>query len=609
MICAQLFAFIFKNDCSQNILELLHKVDQSREHGIATNTRSTNRHLSSRVPEAEASDGAVPQTLRNQSSLSQGFGLQLAPPTQRHPMASSHGSSEGGDKGHVWLATSQTMPSRESLHGDLRNNISGSSGQVLDKSSHFSALGNVPQAFTSSFPFSRIHTQNQNLANISGPLASAQRASVALADRTASMNQINEYRERAQTSEPELPSAPEILQLSGTDQIHPGDHVSHGAPSKVLHNVWTNVSSKQHASKIPSRLQPNNDCEMSTVPKKPGDEDSEKDGNDLSGAGPSVYSNSSGGKEQLFKESSGQQMLLEGADSAEEALSNLHGKEPVVKFMSDASHSSPAVTSRDIEQFGRSLRPSNSLNQNFSLLHQVQSIRSTEIDSNNRDVKRFKVSDNVLDSQQTTSNHGHLSYGYNAMVKDLSGNHPSAPSDPNMLSFSAKPGNTHDTNAASQEVIGHVQSNAINVSSGNTVSSVRSEHSSISPQMAPSWFEQYGTLKSDKLSQMYDARKMTPSKIMDQPLIVQNQADSLQVRSSSEQVNGLGNTGQFGNDRQSPIPVSVSSEHVASQMLPPPTVESDTVISRQKKRKSDTSELVPWHKELSQGSERLRSIR
>ncbi|XP_054805029.1 uncharacterized protein LOC129308067 isoform X2 [Prosopis cineraria] len=588
-----------------------------------------NKASSPRVPEAEASDGSVAQTLRNQSSLSsQGFGLQLAPPTQRLPMASSHGSSETGEKGHMWLATSQALPSQESLHGELRNNISGSSGQVLDKSSQFSALGNVPQAFASSFPFSRSHAQNQNLANVSGPVASAQRASVTPTDRTASMNQINEYRERVQASEPEFPSAPEISQLSGTDQMHPGDHASqivaseagiasqptyncgasqHGAPLKVLHNVWTNVSSKQLASKILSRLQPNNDCEMSTVLKKPGDEDSEKDGNDLSGVGPSVYSNSSGGKEQLLKESSGQQMLLESADSAEEAVSALHGKEPAVKFMPDASHSSPAATSRDIEQFGRSLRPNNSFNQNFSLLPQVQSMKSAEIDSSNRDVKRFKVSDNMLDTQPTTSNHGHLSYGYNAMVKDLSGNHSSVPSDPTMLSFSTKPGNGHDTNATSQEVLGYAQSNAINVSSGNAVSSVRSEHSSISPQMAPSWFEQYGTFKNGNLLPMCDVRNKTPPKIMEQASIGQSQSDNLQVRSSIEQVNSLGDTSQFGNAQQSPAPVSVASEHVASQIMPPPAVEPGMVM-RQKKRKSETSELVPWHKELAQGSERLPSI-
>ena len=49
--------FDLLNYCSQNILELLHKVDQSREHGVATNTSTSNRPLSSRVMDTESSDG------------------------------------------------------------------------------------------------------------------------------------------------------------------------------------------------------------------------------------------------------------------------------------------------------------------------------------------------------------------------------------------------------------------------------------------------------------------------------------------------------------------------------------------------------------------------
>ncbi|KAL2345129.1 hypothetical protein Fmac_006414 [Flemingia macrophylla] len=49
---------------------------------------------SPRVPETEYSDGSVVHPQQNQRFFSQGFGLQLAPPTQRLPMASSHGSSE-----------------------------------------------------------------------------------------------------------------------------------------------------------------------------------------------------------------------------------------------------------------------------------------------------------------------------------------------------------------------------------------------------------------------------------------------------------------------------------------------------------------------------------
>ncbi|XP_061346600.1 uncharacterized protein LOC133292225 isoform X2 [Gastrolobium bilobum] len=572
-----------------------------------------NKTSSPRVLDTESSDGSSVQPQRSQSSSSQGFGLQLAPPTQRLPMASSHATpqvaSETADKGHTWLAVTQTFPSRESSN-ELRNNISGSSGQIFDKALQYSVLGNVPQAFTSGFPFSRIHTQNQNVVNLGGQVANAQCDNATFVDRTASMNQIDEYCERAQTSKSELASAQEMSQLSGIDQIRPVDpamqisaleagtapHPSvtfnaslHGAPSKVLHNVWTSVSSKQHpnALKIPSRPQPINVCETTTGPQKPGIDNSEQDVNDLSG----------------------QRVLPESVDAAEETASASHVKEHVAKYMPDTSQSSPAATSRDIEDFGRSLRPNTLLHQNFSMLNQVQSTKNMEIDPSDQDVKRFKISDNVVGRQQADSNRGQLSYGYNRMIKDVSGNNSSVPpSDPNILSFPTKPGEGRDTNASSQEVVGYSQKNALDVINSNKATSGRSEHSVINPQMAPSWFEQYGTFKNGKMLPMYDIRTMTPPKIMDQPFIVRNQSGSLHLGNAMEQVNSLNDAGQLGNSRQSSMPTSVASEHLPSQLLPPAAVEPDLLNMRSMKRKSATSELMPWHKELRQGSERLQDI-
>ncbi|KAJ1421832.1 hypothetical protein SESBI_13470 [Sesbania bispinosa] len=531
------------------------ETEKSREHGIATNTSTSNCHLSSRVMDTESSDGSVGHPHRNQSSSSQGFGLQLAPPTQRLPMVSSHATPqvapETVDKGHTWLAATQTFPSRESSH-EIRNNISGSSGQIFDKASQYSGMGNIPQAFTSGFPFSRVHTQNQNMANLGGQVATTQCDTTTFVDRTASRNQMDEYGERAQTSQSELGSAQDMSKLSGINQNRPGDPAMqistleagtaphppvtfsaslHGAPSKVLHNVWTSVSSKQHpnALKTPSRPQPINICETTAGPQKPGIGDSEKDGNEFTG----------------------QQVLPENVDATEEAASASHGK-----CTPDASQSSPAATPRDIENFGRSLRPNTFLHQNISMLNQVQSMKNMEINSNNQDMKRFKVSDDMGD-KQLDSNRGQQSYGYNNMVKDMSGNNSSVPGD------------GRDTNASSHEL----------VANSNKVATIRSEHSLINPQMAPSWFEQYGTFKNGKMLPVSDIRTMTPPKIMDQPFIVKNQSGSLH-----------------------PVP----SDHVLTQ-LPPPVVKPD-LLMRPKKRKSATSELMPWHKELKQGSERLRDI-
>ncbi|KAL2961142.1 hypothetical protein AAZX31_17G075100 [Glycine max] len=562
-----------------------------------------NKTASPRVMDTESSDGSAAHHQRNQSSLSQGFALQLAPPTQRHHMASSHATphvaSETGDKGPTWLAASQTFPSQESSH-ELRNNISGSSGQMFDKTSQYSALGNIQQAFTSGFPFSRIHTQNQNVANLGGQIANTQCDNSTFVDRTASTNQVDEYCERAQTGQSELQSAQDMSQKDSMNQIRAGDPTMkistleagiaphapvtsslQSAPSKVLHNVWTSVSGKQHpnAYKIPSHPQPNNICETTIGPQKPGIEDSEK-GN-----------------------LSEQWVLPESVDAVEETASASQVKEHV-KYTPDTSQSGPAATSKDIEDFGRSLRPNNFLHHNFSMLNQVQSMKNMEIDPSNRDVKRFKVSDNVMDKQlvDSISNRGQQSYGYNNIVKDVSDNSSSVPpSDPNLLRFSTKPGDARDTSASSQEVVGYGQRNALNVANNNKVTSVRSEHSVINPQMAPSWFEQYGTFKNGKMLQMYDVRTMTPQKVMEQPLIIRNQSGSLHLANSMEQVNSLSDAGQNS------MLTSVANEHLPSQLLLP-AAEPDLSSMRPKKRKSSTSELLPWHKELSQGSERVQDI-
>jgi len=102
--------------------------------------------------------------------------------------------------------------------------------------------------------------------------------------------------------------------------------------------------------------------------------------------------------------------------------------------------------------------------------------------------------------------------------------------------------------------------------------------------------------------QMYDVRTMTPQKVMEQPLIIRNQSGSLHLANSMEQVNSLSDAGQNS------MLTSVANEHLPSQLLLP-AAEPDLSSMRPKKRKSSTSELLPWHKELSQGSERVQDIR
>ncbi|XP_057443080.1 uncharacterized protein LOC130734607 isoform X2 [Lotus japonicus] len=592
------------------------------------------RLASPRAPETESSDGSAVHNQWNQSSSSQGFGLQLAPPTQRLPVVSSRGLSETvlptpnvsdtADKGHAGLATNQTFPSQEPSHWELKNSISSTTGQIFDKASQYSALGKIPQDFTSGFPFSRTHTQNQNVTHLGGQVANTQSANTTLIDSCVSGNQIDEFCERAQTSQSETASAQDMSQLSGINLIRRRDltirHLAteagsqpsvtfsaslHDAPSKATHNVWTSISTKQHpnASKIPLQSQQINDCEMATGSNKPGDKGSEKDGNDLSGIGSSyAYSNSSVGN--LLKESSWQQRFSDSVVTAEDAAGAAsHLKESAMVCMSDSSQPTSAAASRDIQAFGQSLRPNNVLNHNSPLLGQVQSMRNVGIDPSNRDAKRMKVSDNLVDKQQVDSNHG-----YDNAVKDVSENKSSIlSSDPSMTSFLSKLHDGHNTNVTSQEVVGYGQNNAPSASNSNKTISVRRNHSLVNPQMAPSWFEQYGTFKNGKILPMYDVRKMTAAKILDHPFTVPNQSDSLHLQNSVEQVKSLSDA-QLLSASQSTIPASVASENEHYELSTPP-VEHDLLIMRPRKRKSATSELLPWHKELTQGTKRLRDLR
>jgi len=598
-------------------------------YDIPTNTSLSHHNFYSRVPETESSDGFAVHPQWNQNYSSQGFSLQLAPPTQGPAMVFSRGSSdsglttphmsETGDRGHTKLATNQTFPSQESSPGENSNNVSSTTGQVFDMASHYNVVGNIPQAFTSGFPFSKNHTQNQIMAHLGGQVANNQ---------SASLNQIDEYGERAQASRPEMVSTQDMSMLSGTDQIRlrdraiqilaaeAGSQLSgtygaslHGTPSKVIHNLWTSVSSRQHpnALKVPSQPKQINDCEMKADSKNLGDQGQENDGNEFPAiGGSSAYSNSS--VQNVLKEIPEQRTLSENVVGDEEAAVPSHLKEHVMKCVSDASQPSLAATSRNNEALGRSLRPNNVLNHNFSLLGQVQPMRNMEVDPSNREAKRLKVSDN-MDKQQVDSNYGQqFSYGYDNVVKDASGNNSSIPSsDPNISRLSAKPHDRQNINATSQEVIGDDQENYLNVSDSNRAISTRSGHSLINPQMAPSWFEQYGTFKNGTTLPIYEAQKITTTKIMDQPFIIPNQSDSLHFQNSTERVNSLGDA-QLGSTRHSPMLASVGSENACSQ-LSIPMGEPDLHILRPKKRKSATSELLSWHEELTQGSERLRDPR
>uniref|UniRef100_A0A5B7A441 Uncharacterized protein n=1 Tax=Davidia involucrata TaxID=16924 RepID=A0A5B7A441_DAVIN len=665
---------------SQNMLELLHKVDQSRERGTVMHFSSSEQNPSSEVPKADNSDGYVSHLQRNQSSASQGFGLQLAPPSQWLPVSnhalssqssaqtvnsrsSSHTTPDIRDKGHIWLAPATQVqslpPSHETSQEEFKSSKSDIPGQTGNESSQYKK-GTFSSALTSGFPYYRSQLQNQQMTSTSGQVTTnpsmnvsfnrlashskqtedssgraltGQSAPESFPDRAASIS-YNNCASSVDTSQPtstnhshERVPAPQISMGAAVPVSQPfttSGITQQGAFSKMMPNVWTSVPTQQHAlgaqsqkvalNFFQSQQSDNNVESTSSAPQNLEDKDSHKGGDGPSEFGASS-TNSQGfvcGEELPAKESSGQQVSSGNIDLFEK-MTTSQGKESISKHLSDASPSNPALTQRDIEAFGRSLKPYNFLHQNYSLLHQMRAMKSTEIDPSTRGLKRLKGTDTGLGGQQVAPKTGQ-SNDHNTMDGDALGHCTSVPSgDSKMLNFSG-PVNNWGRNAysqlgnePSQDMLAFGRNDSQNYSRSNNTTPVRVEHSHISPQMAPSWFNQFGTFKNEQMLPMYDAQKIAPVKSLEQPFTLGKSSDSVHAHNSMEQVNAAADTSQV--TWRSSTPTTVAIEHFSSpQSLPPDVTDQRLVVVRPKKRKSATSELSPWHKEVTQGSQSLVTI-
>ena len=215
------------------------------------------------------------------------------------------------------------------------------------------------------------------------------------------------------------------------------------------------------------------------------------------------------------------------------------GKESLVKNLSDASPSNSSSTQRDIEAFGLSLRPNNLLHPNYSLLHQIRAMKSTEIDPSDRSLKRLKRADSGLGSQIAPK---------------------SGPADNWDRNSSSQLGN-----APSEDVLAYGRKDFENYSRGNTTASVRVEHSQVSPQMAPFWFNQFGTFKKGEILPTYDARKNGTLQTVEQPFTFGVSSDnSLLEHKSLELVNAAADLNQGGNIWQRSTPPSAAIEHFST---------------------------------------------
>ncbi|XP_022769059.1 uncharacterized protein LOC111312715 isoform X2 [Durio zibethinus] len=637
---------------SQNMLELLPKVDQPREHVTATHLSSSERNQSSEMPDAETSDGSVGQFQHSRPSASQGFGLQLGPPSQRitipdraisspsspqgiNSLNSVHVSSEVGRKGHSWLGPTTSIQSSTygAYHGDIRKNVSSVSGQTSNKASQYNIQGNFSAGFTSNYPYLKSHLQSQHVTSVGSQETPNESVNAPFGGLASQSKQTDDSSERAQTSQLGMKSAPHIPKTAPDNELasseisrpsssnqslarDPGQQfpvleaVPASQPSATsespqqgaftkMPNVWTSVSAPQHllgaqSSQASQNLfKPHHQSNINSVTTLPG---TKKLNDQLARAG--------GSGQSEFPAVSAKLQSFVGEDQQAKA-------QPVLPE-NDASQN-PASMQSDIEAFDRSLRPNNAVCQNYSLLHQLQAMKNIEIDPSDRSVKRFKgqTPDSGLDTQQVSSQGAEqLSYGSDTIMRDAPVNPLLVPSgDSTMLSFSSNAGDKFETQLSSNDMLAFARNDSQHFSNANnSAANLKGGHSQISPQMAPSWFDRYGTFKNGQMLPLYDAQKIAMMKAADKAFIVGRPSDSLLALHSNEQVNAAADASQLDNSLLSSNLLPIASEHIAPHLLPPDITNQNLAVVRARKRKSMTFELLPWHREVTQGCQRPQNI-
>ncbi|KAJ0981982.1 hypothetical protein J5N97_010237 [Dioscorea zingiberensis] len=614
---------------SQNMLELLQKVDPSKENYSVPQFKFSADRMQTEIPHgAAASDGSASHPQYNQSSVYQGFGLRLAPPSQRLAVAN------------------HALPHQISLH-DL----------------------NVQQLDPESVNFEH---------KLSNPTASAPAQSPLPADETSQReNSDNDSSLSGQTDKVQSRPTSHSPSLGSSSSHHrnPSQHVPQvetksassasgmsrqAGYSTVLNKVWKNLSAQRLSGIQPQKFTPNilqsmipstsgRDSNLWTPQK--GDDQSNKGRTNPEGSGTCSINSQQISHGDVVIENSAPQIPSGRMDAPPEVGNAHYAQDPSARHNSDGD---PAVSvsslvglhqldlsrgkhtpnsaqdsqihvpfqkvassSHDIGIHGHSPKPSDDVQQQqYSLLHQMQQLRKgVDSDQGKSTGAKFKGADFSSPTSQMDWKAAQLfNFGQNTFRVPADremglSSHGSLPSEIKMLNFSSEENHDKSPSSSSQVVSREVPSQDICTSGRHdlpahsvTLGSKStflggSERPFISPQMAPSWFEQYGNYKNGQILAMYD--KQNAAIFASQQHLFSKASASMDINTVLEQRNDMGKMASF-------VQGMSSSMVDADEVMPSHSLDYDSVL-RPKKRKPLTSDL-PLHKEVTQGSRRRRSI-
>ncbi|KAK4350341.1 hypothetical protein RND71_029654 [Anisodus tanguticus] len=623
---------------SPDMLQLLQKVDPLREHGSMAHSSNYEHKASSDVAEAENSDGSAGHLRRSQSSASQGFGLQLGPPSQQISvqthLLSSQGPSGAVSSSHSSQAAAeirersrgqmlrphqvQSLPApSDLLHQETKHNTSRVPGNTINGTDIHAMSGNFSSAFESAsgHTYSRNQLQNPHMVRASGQDSTNQSIGVSFDEHAPRSTEKGDsgrgrlpdgagnipYSPALSMSKSQLSNANGPLGSVSTNRALSKEPVSaspsflmpgislQGASSKFT-DMRTNFPPPPHhfssqyikdPSHIPHPNEMNIMVSSLSAPERQGDQDANKGGTFMPELGSSSVNSlhSAEGEELRDKENTSEPVPMENVNLVQE-MNDSQSRESIVKNLREESPANSSMQ-RDIEAFGRSLKPNSFPNQSYSLLNQMWTMKNAETDPRYMALKRMRVPDSSAATQQVPSG--------DSRMLNFSG-----PDDLRRSVSFQHGGRMTPQDAAFRQ--NESQTGSLN----SNTSSVKPEQTQISPHMAPSWFNQYGSLKNGQMLQMYDAHRAAAMKAAEQPFTPANSTSGLYAFNSIQKVvHATADRSQIRNLGQSSIANSAATEHFSSLKTLPMNVDQQHLIMKPKKRKRATAEFTPWYKEIS----------
>ncbi|XP_008379419.3 uncharacterized protein [Malus domestica] len=502
------------------------------------------------------------------------------------------------EKNQTWSTSSpsQSLPqSHESSprsRWDDKFSIGGQSS-IPTSYMHGSSIAEI----TSSPTFSRNQLQTQHLFNVPGPsnqttlTGSAARhppSNLALSQDTSQQSFVNSGGQQFPVLEAAPVSQPPFM--SGMP--------ARGGVSVKPQSLWTNNPSQQHLSGMETTSLASK--ELNGLNTQDGGYGSSEFGHSTTSLQGFISAQEQQGKERMLDASqTGVRNVSDPSAFASGSLLN-HSQLQDLGGIQHSNNNGLAPSARNLGFLGHALKHSHGFHHDYSRLHQVQATKNEEADPSRRD----------LDVQQVTAMEGQQSiYGHNndGELNSTSTHKLSPLGNSNAPSFlaDAREGPSVKTSSQAafqaQGMVAFGESDSQSQSTGNNVLSHNGETSQANLSMASNWFKQYGTFRNGQMQPMYDARPATGQFSLMKP------SQSLNIHSSVEQIDAS-NASQSNRVWPSTATNLITSEpFIDPCVLPSDTIDESMGIVRPKKRKIETSELLPWHK-VTQGSKRVQDV-